>query len=169
MRAQLYWRAGVHERHGAIVAIELLASVQTNLFDSCPKLAVRSQLVASEAYRMADAARGSFVGIVPPGDDFLPDDSPDVPQCYLFRLPGRQYSYAEMVHPADSRHSNWEGWLHGADYRLQLRHELFAERLEKGVILRARVLGVLLDREDDKAAAARHWNAFLHEALPLTT
>jgi hypothetical protein len=169
MRTQVYWRAAAHERHGAIAAIELMASVQTSLLDSCPALAVRSQLIASEAYQLVDASRGLFASIVPPGDDSPPDDSTQPPQCYLFRLPGRQYSYAEMVHPPDARQSEWDGWLHGPDYRLQLRHELFSERLEKGVLLRARVLGVLLDRQDDKATAASHWNAFLQEALPLTT
>ena len=169
MRAQLYWRAGAHQRHGAIAAIELVVSVQTSLLDSFPNLAVRTQLVASEAYRLADAARGSFASIVPPSNDAAADDSPEAPQCYLFRLPGGQYSYTEMVHPADGRQSLWDGWLHGIDYRMQLRHGFFAQRLEKGVILRSRVLGVLLDRENDKTAAAAHWTSFLQEALPLTT
>jgi hypothetical protein len=168
MRSQIYWRAGAHQRHGAIAALELVASVQTSLLDSCPTLWVRSGLVASEAYRLSDAARGSFASIVPFSGDAA-EDAADLPDCYLFRLPGRQYSYAEMVHPSDQRHSQWDGWLHGADYRLQLRHELFAPQLEKGVILRARVLGVFLDRRDDKAAAAAHWATFLREELPLTT
>jgi hypothetical protein len=73
-----------------------------------------------------------------------------------------------MVQPADGRESRWEGWLAGADYRFELRHDLFAQRLEKGVILRARVLGILLDRADDKAAVLAHWNSFLREPLPLT-
>lgn len=169
MRAQLYWRAAAHERAGAIAAIELVASVQTSLLDSFPQLAVRTRLVASEAFQLTDAARPSFAAIVPPDDDATLDDSPATPQCYLFRLPGRQYSYAEMVHPAVGRPSLWDGWLHGTDYRMQLRHELFAQPLEKGVILRSRVLGVLLDRRDDKAAAADHWTSFLQEALPLAT
>jgi len=118
---------------------------------------------------LADAANVKFTGIVPPTADPEPEDSPLAPHCYLFRFPGRQYSYAEMVRPADARQSNWEGWLHDGDYRMELRHELFAERLEKGVILRARVLGVLLDRKDDMAAAIGHWRSFLKEALPLTT
>jgi hypothetical protein len=169
MRTQLYWRASAHQRDSAIAAVELVASVQTSLSDSFPEMAVRSQLVASEAYQLVDAARGSFASIVPPGKDSPLDESPEAPQCYLLRLPGRQLTYAEMVHPADPRQSQWDGWLHGADYRMQLRHELFARPLEKGVILRARVLGVILDRKGDKAAAAAHWASFLHEPLPLTT
>ncbi len=52
---------------------------------------------------------------------------------------------------------------------MQLAHQLFAERLEKGVILRARVLGVLVDRDGDLAAAARHYENFVSAAPPLTT
>jgi hypothetical protein len=169
MRSQIYWRAASHERQGAIAAIGLVASVQTSLLDSCPLFAARSQLLAAEAFRLNDTEKGTFTNLVPPSSEADPDSEPTAPHCYLFRLPGRQYSYAEMIHPADTQFSSWDGWLHGTDFRLQLRHELFADRLEKGVILRARVLGVLVDRREDKAAVARHWAAFLTEDLPLTT
>jgi hypothetical protein len=169
MRSQIYWRASSHERLGSIASIELVASVQTSLLDACPQFAARSQMLAGEAYRLTDSEQGTFVSIVPPSGEADPDSQPDAPHCYLFRLPGRQYSYAEMIYPAEAQASYWDGWLHGTEFRLQLRHELFGDRLEKGVILRARVLGVLLDRRDDKAAAARHWQAFLAEGLPLTT
>lgn len=169
LRTQVYWRTGTHPREGAIAAIELVVSVQTALLDSCPKIAIASHLHASEALRMTDSQSGAFTSIVPPTAEADPDNIAGAPQCYLFRLPGRQYSYIEMIHPADVQSSSWDGWLHGAHYRLQLRHELFADRLEKGVILRARVLGVIVDRRDDKAAALRHWQRFLTEELPLTT
>ncbi len=169
MRTQIYWRTTAHDRKGAISTVELVASVQTSLLDSCPQFAIRSQLLAGEAFRLTDAETGTFTSIVPPSNEADPDSTPGAPQCYLFRLPGRQYSYAEMIQPADAQSSSWDGWLHGTEFRLQLRHELFANRLEKGVILRARMLGVLVDRRDDKATVARHWLSFLSEDLPLTT
>ncbi len=169
LRTQVYWRAGTHPPDGAIAAIELVVSVQTALLDSCPKLAFASHLHASEALRMTDSQSGSFTSVVPPSAEADPDSIAGAPHCYVFRLPGRQYSYIEMIHPADVQCSSWDGWLHGAHYRLQLRHELFVDRLEKGVILRARVLGVMVDRRDDKAAALRHWQRFLTDELPLTT
>lgn len=168
MRSQVYWRAEAHARHGAIATIALVVSVETRLLDSFPTLSVRSQLVASEAFQLCDAASGSFTSLVPKADVAAPDEAGDLPHCYLFRLPGRAYSYAEMVHPGDQRETHWDGRSHGTDYRLELHHELFARGLEKGVILRARVLGVLLDREDDKAAAIAHWASFLREEPPLT-
>jgi hypothetical protein len=168
LRSQVYWRASSHERMGAIAAVELLLSVQTSLLDSHPRMFTHSRIVAGEASRLNQREGGTFVNIVPPVGDADPEGIPGAPHCYLFRLPGRQYSYVEMVHPDDTRDSTWDGWLYGTDYRLELRHELFSETLEKGVILRARVLGVILDRRDDKAAALRHWEAFLRKALPLT-
>jgi len=168
LRSQLYWRAGSHHRDGAIFAIELVASVQTALLDSCPQLVLRSRLLAAEAFQLVDPQAEGFSSIVPPRDDPDPD-ALGAPFCYLFRLAGRRYSYAEMVHPAAAQASSWDGWLHGTEYRLELAHKLFADRLEKGVILRSRVLGLLLDRRDDKAAVVRHWHAFLAAELPLTT
>ena len=43
------------------------------------------------------------------------------------------------------------------------------DRLEKGVILRARVLGVLVDRDDDQRQAAALARRFLANESPLTT
>lgn len=168
MRSQIYWRSDAHRREGAIAAVELVASVQTALLDSYPRLTLRSKLLAGEAFQLVDPASGTFSSLVPPQNDVDPE-AVGAPLCYLFRFTGRQYSYAEMVFPAAAQSSTWDGWLHRSEYRLELRHELFSERLEKGVILRARVLGLLLERRNDKAAAAHHWSTFLAEQLPLTT
>ncbi len=169
MRTEVYWRATAHPREDALAAIQLVVSVQTSLLDSCPRISTVTHLHASEALRMIDAESGVFTSVVPPSAEADPDGIPGAPHCYLFRLPGRQHSYLEMIHPDDVQSSNWDGWLHDAHYRFQLRHELFADRLEKGVILRARILGVIVDRRDDKAAALRHWLRFRTEQLPLTT
>lgn len=166
MRSQIYWRATAHESRGAIAAISLVASVQTATLDSCPTLSVASRVVVSEALQLAE--RGAFTAILP-WIDGGPREDPDAPHCYLLRLPGRQYSYVEMVHPGVRHTSNWEGWLRGSDYRFELRHELFAGSLEKGVILRGSILGLLVDQRDDQDAVRAHWEAFLRDEVPLTT
>jgi hypothetical protein len=176
MRAEIYWRAASHELAGAIAAVELLASVQTSLLDSCPRLLTRSTVTADQVLQLSDVERGGFKPVAPnPRDDVsnVPSDQPD---CYLFHLVAADYSYLEMVHPSDAQasHSQWpvaavRPLVKSAPNRFELHHQLFAERLEKGVILRARVLGVLLDRDGDQAAAARHYAAFISERLPLTT
>lgn len=165
MRAQIYWRASAHQRAGAVAALELLVSVQTDSLDSRPQITVGSRLPAQEVFRSDDPPRGTFVEAV---DGALPKRAmaDHHPCAHLVHLPGGQFSYAQMVHPADSHKT----WLESAsDGSLRLGHELFSQRLEKGVILRARVLGVLLERADDRAAAAEHFAAFLSEQLPLTT
>jgi hypothetical protein len=173
MRAEIYWRAQSHELDGAIAAIEVLASVQTSLLDSCPRLSTRSEVMARDVHRLSDVGRGAFAPARPASEG---PAARDQPQCYLFRLAASQYSYAEMVHPADAQDSTSQR-LFARDsveprppaQLFELKHQLFAERLEKGVILRARILGVLLDRSGDEAAAARHYAAFVSEKLPLTT
>ncbi len=169
VRAQIYWRAASHPIAAALAAIELVASVQTSLLDSCPTITTRSEVVASEAFQLVGLERGTFADLMAKPDHLEGKGASGLPQCYLFRLSSSKYSYAEMVHPADAHDSNWDGWLQGTVFRIQLCHRLFRDRLEKGVILRARVLGVVLDRDGDQDAAVRHYAAFLNEELPLTT
>ena len=168
VRAQIYWHAADGFDRG-IAAVELIASVQTSLLDSRPELTTESKLVAREALQLRDSRRAEFAPIGPAGVDSDTNEQPERAHCYLFRLASEQVSYAEMVHPADAQHSSCRISTSGADLEVQLRHRLFAERLEKGVILRARVQGVWLDREDDQAAAARHYASFATGQLPLTT
>jgi hypothetical protein len=50
-----------------------------------------------------------------------------------------------------------------------VRHSLFAERLEKGVILRARLLAAFVDRERERAELAALYREFAASDPPLTT
>lgn len=157
MRTQVYWRAGSHAQQDAIAAIELLVSVQTSLLDSCPRLVARSELFVDEVLCLDDTGRGQSA---------IPANEP----CgYLFRPAGQEFSYAEMIHPADAHGTRLESQAVDGGQRVELSHQLFAERLEKGVILRARVLGLWVDRAGDQDAAAKHFQAFLAAKLPLTT
>jgi hypothetical protein len=176
MRAEIYWRAAAHELAGAIAAIELLASVQTSLLDSCPRLLTRSSLAAEQVLQLRDVERAAFEQVSQISDSDTTNAPSDRPDCYLFRLAAAKFSYLEMVPPSDVQTSSSRQCVGAirplaspAPNRFELRHQLFAERLEKGVILRARVLGVLLDRAGDQAAAARHYAAFISERPPLTT
>ena len=150
MRTQVYWRAGSHAQQDAIAAIELLVSVQTSLLDSCPRLVARSELFVDEVLCIDDTGRAGN------------RQSPRTSRAgYLFRPAGQDFSYAEMIHPADAHGTRLESQAVDRGQRVELSHQLFAERLEKGVILRARVLGLWLDRAGDQDAAAKHFQAFL--------
>jgi hypothetical protein len=168
MRTQIYWRAASHQMPGAIAAIELLISVQTELLDSCPILEIHSQALAERALRWRGQEPGTFVEIGP-DVRIVPGEETSQAAGYLLHLAGGQFSYAQIVHPADGVLARYEARSEGPKERIQLAHKLFVRRLEKGVILRARALGLLLDRANDQSAAAAHFAAFLAAELPLTT
>jgi hypothetical protein len=168
MRTQIYWRAATHDLQQAVAAVELVASVQTNLLDSCPKLSTHSRIDASEVFQLTDPEQGTFAPLNPRPARAETRGQAERGSCYLFRLAGGSFSYVEIVHPAEAQHSSCDA-TNNPGTSCALRHRLFAERLEKGVILRARVLGVLMDRSGDQAAAARHYASFLSAELPLTT
>lgn len=149
LRVQVYWRVHSADRLPAGAAgIDLQVSVQTSLLDADSALWAASTVPARHVARLAGCAGNA--------------------DCWLFRWPAAEMSYAEMIHPADDRgcvlsreDESQDRWL--------LRRRLFGERLEKGVILRARLRGVLLPRQDDERLAAAACEAFVTEAPPLTT
>ena len=169
MRTQLYWRATSHPLAGAIAAIELVVSVQTSLLDSCPTLHACSRLPIERAFRLCDLSDAKCIEMPLDFGSGQQREEPAEPCGYLFHLAGTNFSYAEMVHPADSHRAQLDVASETKGPLARLDHELFAGRLEKGVILRARVLGLLLDRRGDVQAAAQHFAAFLTAELPLTT
>jgi hypothetical protein len=74
-----------------------------------------------------------------------------------------------MVHPADFQGTTLDIEARPAAALARLQHALFVSRLEKGVILRARVLGLFLARDDDMSATAEHFSLFSATEPPLTT
>ena len=75
-------------------------------------------------------------------------------------------AYGEMVHPADV---DSEELVTRDEESVELVHHLFAQPLEKGVILRARARGVFAPAEMAKSAVASAYTDFLAAPLPLTT
>lgn len=85
--------------------------------------------------------------------------------CALFRLADQEISYLEMLFPADHHSSRIVAQTDSEDLRLD--HRLFFCSLEKGVILRARLRGVVLPRENDEHAAAACLKEFFSADPPL--
>jgi hypothetical protein len=161
------WRAGTAPAYGeAAVLIDLLLSVQTDAMHCRPELFVSSllpsavvpSLVDRETVRLQtlDAQRGCSIR------------RDGGPACLVFRLPGVNLSYAEMVHPADFVQDRLAP-PSGSPPMLQLHHRLFPEPLEKGVVLRARVRGLLFPAGDDARIAAECYAALEMEDPPLAT
>ena len=163
------WRAGVE---GPLTVLDMVVSVRTPLLDSRPEMAVRSTVAATGAWRLVAAVAGRF-------EPWSPEPSPqgsrhtpcaaldgDTSGCLLFRLPGDAWSCAAMVHPADLTRVELDADA-GEPRTFRVAYRLFSGRLEKGVILRARVRCLLLPRDNDLSLAAAHYASFMAAEPPL--
>jgi hypothetical protein len=172
LRAQLYWRAPRSSMRDVLGAIELIASVQTSLLESDPLLTVQSVLPTAEVSLLKSAADVSYQQVRGPAATNFDFRSHGKVCCFLVRPSGASWSYAEMVHPLDAQSSRVEFQSSSSgpsSNMVLLQHRLFEERIEKGVILRARVWGLFLPRDGDLAAAAAHYRAFAAQEPPLST
>jgi hypothetical protein len=145
----------------------LIVSVQTNLLDSDPSILATSVLPIECILRLQGPAADQFELLSI--DD--PTPQPATPAgdagLLLFRLAGGRLSYVEMVHPADfcgvsvTVEDALKHWVRSS-------FQLFPERLEKGVIRRARLRGCFLPRNGDRTGAVTLYREFAASAPPLT-
>ncbi len=129
-----------------LAGIDLVVSVRTDLLDVRPRLAVQSAVAATAEPLLLD--RGGRAG------------------CVLLRTTVEGLSYAEMVHPGDFQENQWQAATRRDDAGA-IVHCLSLERLERGVIVRAWVRGLLLARSDDASIAAACYAAFAASEPPL--
>lgn len=164
-RSLIYWRVLEGSEPPAVAALEAIVSTQTDLLDSHPRISVSTSLPALELWRLTNLEKAEFKQIA-----LLKAEPQQVhysqgPGCYLWRLSGERWSFAEMLPPSD---------FHSTDIvsdgagMFTLSHRLFERSLEKGVILRARVRGVLLERGRDAVCAMEWYRDLLKSEPPLT-
>lgn len=165
-RSQIYWRSLPLVDPVAIAAIEAIVSTQTELLDSHPRVSVSTTLPAVELWRLTSLDKAEFKQISLAGADPQQIHYSQGPGCYLWRLSGDRWSFAEMLPPGDFHSTDIQRDAGGV---VTLSHRLFGRSLEKGVILRSRVRGVLLDRARDAHAAMAWYRDLLCSELPLTT
>jgi hypothetical protein len=166
-RGQIYWRVPQGDALTPAVAssVELIASIQTSLLDFDPALDVRSHVAAQEILQLidADTTRADAIYLADPSVEIAPSS---VPACFIFRLGDCELSYLEMVHPLDFTGSVLRRLPDG---QFELSHQLFRGRLEKGVILRSRLRGLMVPREHDLVLAGTCYTDFAASEPPLTT
>ncbi len=154
IRAQIYWRRLEPEEfsvaHGAaiVVALEQIVSVNTSLLDSNPQATISSIILPV------------------PTVEQLSEDQKFIGSC-VARLSSERFSYVELLHPADLGSSSVV-LGDGAPPQLQTTHQLFQQRLEKGVILRARLRAAIVERAHDLDVAHAAYEQFAISEPPLT-
>lgn len=156
------WQATDGSTANVLAAIDAVVSVRTELLDSQPALVVSSRLHASEVLHRSSEANATWKPLRDLPATVEPARSAG---CFVFRLVGQPWSYVEMVCPADFQRSEFRA-EHGGP--IVVRHRLFTPRLEKGVILRARVRGTFLSREGDLAQAEELYRKFAAADPPLS-
>jgi hypothetical protein len=167
VRVDAMWRVVPWPNATAVVAVaDLIVSVRTELLESRPELTVRSSIPSREILRLASTDSGQFAPVPNVATVPLVVNRDAGPGCLVFRFPEIGLSYGEMVHPADFERSNLKRAT-AHDAAIEVRHRLFAERLEKGVILRARVRGVWVDGAEDTRQVAACYAAFAAAEPPL--
>jgi hypothetical protein len=160
MQVDLLWRVSSVGVEPAWLALDLWVSVRTQQPDSWPELAVKSSASADEAFWLRDPAAGDWALCGPPAPAaaLTPADGAG---CVLLRSAGGALSYVEMIHPADFERLELAPPAAGGVSSIS--HRLFAQRLEKGVILRGRIRGALVARGDDLQLAAACYRQFADE------
>jgi hypothetical protein len=156
----LLWRATPGDGRQAIVAaLDLIVSVRTPLLDSRPRMSVVSELLGDNVRRLIGATSRAFtpISLV----DSMRMSPAEGPSCVLFQLPDTPLSYVEMIHPSDFVED--ELLRLPAPRALALRHGLFVGNLEKGVVLRCRLRGAFVPRENDEPIAAACYGQFVAE------
>jgi len=168
VRVDVLWRA----RHPLpneefLAAVELVLSVRTLLLAAPAELTVHSELEATETLRLLDASSARYEPADVPANASLAMQPAAGLGCLLFRQPGLPLSYAEMIHPADFRNDDLAKGP--GPTAMCLSHRLFPGRLEKGVILRARLRAVVVSRTEDTRIAAACYAAFAAGEPPLAS
>ena len=146
----------------------MIVSMQTSLLDSNPETVVATGMPIGDVWGPGETVESTqqleynqFPLTVTTADDS------HRPSLVIYQPRDTPFAYVEMVHPADFVATQVELNKWGESWATT---RLFSERLEKGVIRRARIAGWHLPRKSNVHRSARElYTQFAAEPLPLTT
>ena len=168
VQPQVYWRARFDEGKQA-VGVEMLVSMQTSLLDSNPETVVATGMPIGDVWGPA-AEKTDSLNRLEYSEfplDLASADGSHRPSLVVYQPRDTPFAYVEMVHPADFVATQVELNKWGETWATT---RLFSERLEKGVLRRARIAGWHVPRKSDVlGTAAELYAKFAAEPLPLTT
>lgn len=155
LRSTAMWRS--HGRHEGVASWELIVSAQTALLETDVAVDVWSDIAADSLVWSPGGDASRWRPIAAGGA--LPDSAAAI----LARRAGSSCLIA--VHPADARRIDIEP----SAGRCGVTCRLFAAPLEKGVLLRSRVVAAIGPGTSDEAWADRVLRVFATSPLPLAT
>ncbi len=153
LRATAMWR--IHDALGDVARWEVVVSAQTSLLESDAALAVISDIEADEVRWSTPLPCWQPLDARGP----LPDEA----TCILARR--RDTSILIATHPTDRRRIT----VRHAAGRARIECWLFPSAIEKGVLLRSRVMAAAGPGPQDEAWAGEIASAFAASPPPLTT
>jgi hypothetical protein len=171
LRAQAYWRCLKPEEFfpddasRVVLAFDMILSVNTSRLEIDPQVAVRSTV--GEGAELIGSRLPATENLADPSaarNELIPAAAKPATNTVLARLPGGKLSYLEMVHPVDA----CESWTVTGTANTEINHLLFQRKLEKGVILKARVRAAIIDRQADEEVALNAYLRFAATEPPLT-
>jgi len=162
---QVYWRATALDAvDGVRASMSLIVSMQTQLLDTCPQIAVSSQVSSKETLGLVITESGDAeIGPISGGNWEAPRGTT---YCLIRRLSKSPLSLIEFASSGDYLAVRSRPDSHG---NILSEWRLFAEFLEKGVIRRACVNSALVPQENDIELAVECSRAMENLPLPLTT
>jgi hypothetical protein len=162
---QIYWSVGTFDEvRGVLASLSIVASVQTHLLDTWPRIGASSQLGCEEIVQLSNSGNKAVSAPLQP--DQIVSASNDA-CCILRRLTGGELTYVEIMPASDFHDVSLS--VDTATGEQVVTWTLFSEFMEKGVIRRARLVSAFVPRRNDIELAATCCDAMLRSPLPLTT
>ncbi|MBX7075145.1 MAG: hypothetical protein K1X71_18535 [Pirellulales bacterium] len=152
---ELDWRATAATAN-LPARIDLQVSVHTDRLDSDPELSIGATWTANEIFSYSDKSNAWTAR-----DDARHGELTSLVVC---RQAGDAPSYVQMIHPSDFCGQQFAA----RDGDIALRAPLFRQRLEKGVIRRARIRAALVPRAHDLEIARGMYEQFAAEEADLS-
>ena len=169
VQPSVYWRGRWDEGRQA-VGVEMIVSMQTSLLDSNPETVVATGMPIGDVWGpVTDEKVDSLQRLEYTQFPLVlaEDGKSHRPSLVVYQPRDTPFAYVEMVHPADCVATQVELNKWGESWATT---RLFSERLEKGVIRRARIAGWHIPRKSDVLRTAWElYTQFAAEPLPLTT
>ena len=171
---QVYWSVHQHanrqDPQQVPLMIDVVASVQTELLQSYPRVFVSTQLPCETLLFVSNHVVGRewVVGkesVVELEASTSASRKIETPGCVIYRLIDIPWSYVEMAHPTDF--CSWHGF-YVEDGLWQSVWDVETKFLEKGVIRRFQLRAALVPRKNDLQLAHQLFSKFAAKNPPLT-